>query len=164
MLAVLFLPIVFGMKYLVRRVARSRTECAKSRSLQLQQTYLTAHGFYIRAIIYFVVWIGLMLIFNCWSRQQDVNRTDRLLRRRFKMLAGPGIILYVFVMTFAADRLGHVHLAALGVHDLRFSVRRRPADFFHVVDDRGRGSAFAHRADGRADSQARTFTTWASSF
>ncbi len=43
-----------------------------------------------------------MLIFNRWSREQDVNQTDRALRRRFKMLAGPGIILYVFVMTFAA--------------------------------------------------------------
>ena len=30
------------------------------------------------------------------------NREDRALRRRFKMLAGPGIILYVLAMTFAA--------------------------------------------------------------
>jgi hypothetical protein len=101
LLAVLFLPIVFGMKYLYGAwldPERVREEPLSS----LQQSYLTAHGFYLRAIIYFVVWIGLALIFNRWSREQDVNQDDRLLRRRFKMLAGPGIILYVFVMTFAA--------------------------------------------------------------
>jgi hypothetical protein len=101
LLAVLFLPIVFGMKYLYGAwldPERVREEPLSS----LQQSYLTAHGFYLRAVIYFVVWIGLMFIFNRWSREQDVNQSDRLLRRRFKFLAGPGIILYVFVMTFAA--------------------------------------------------------------
>ncbi len=101
LLAVLFLPIVFGMKYLYGAwldPERVREEPLSS----LQQSYLTAHGFYLRAVLYFVVWIGLMFIFNRWSREQDVNQSDRLLRRRFKLLAGPGIILYVFVMTFAA--------------------------------------------------------------
>jgi hypothetical protein len=101
LLAILFLPIVFGMKYLYG--AWLDPERVRQEPLSaMQQGYLTAHWFYIRAIIYFVVWIGLMLIFNRWSREQDVNQTDRALRRRFKMLAGPGIILYVFGMTFAA--------------------------------------------------------------
>jgi len=43
-----------------------------------------------------------MFIFDRWSKQQDVNREDRALRRRLKMLAGPGIIIYVFAMSFAA--------------------------------------------------------------
>jgi hypothetical protein len=101
LLAVLFLPIVFGMKYLYGAWLDPEKVRAEPLSA-MQQGYLTAHGFYIRAVIYFVVWIGLMLIFNRWSREQDVNQADRALRRRFKMLAGPGIILYVFVMTFAA--------------------------------------------------------------
>jgi hypothetical protein len=101
LLAVLFLPIVFGMKYLYG--AWLDPERVHEEPLSaMQQGYLTQHGFCIRAIIYFVVWIGLMLIFNSWSRQQDVDQGNRALRRRFKMLAGPGIILYVFVMTFAA--------------------------------------------------------------
>lgn len=101
LLAVLFLPIVFGMKYLYG--AWLDPERVREEPLSaMQQGYLTAHGFYVRAVIYFVVWIGLMLIFNYWSREQDIRRDDRLLRRRFKLLAGPGIILYVFVMTFAA--------------------------------------------------------------
>jgi hypothetical protein len=101
LLAILFLPIVFGMKYLYG--AWLDPERVHEEPLSgLQQSYLTSHGFYLRAAIYFAVWIGLMLIFNSWSRQQDVNQADRSLRRRFKMLAGPGIILYVFAMTFAA--------------------------------------------------------------
>src|SRR5260370_4310816 len=43
-----------------------------------------------------------MFTFNILSKQQDANPEDRALRLRFKMLAGPGIILYVFAMTFAA--------------------------------------------------------------
>jgi len=101
LLAVLFLPIVLGMKYLYG--AWLDPERVREEPLSaMQQGYLTAHGFYTRAVIYFAIWLLLMFIFNRWSREQDVNQGDRLLRRKFKMLAGPGIILYVFVMTFAA--------------------------------------------------------------
>jgi hypothetical protein len=68
----------------------------------LQQKYLTHNFFIVRIAIYFAIWIGLMLLFNHLSRLQDVNREDRALRARFKFWAGPGIILYIFAMTFAA--------------------------------------------------------------
>ncbi len=100
--AVFFLPIaIFGMKHLYGEWLNAPPTGEKSLS-DLQKSYLTSNGFLIRAVIYFVIWIGLVLIFNRWSKEQDVNREDRALRRRMKMLAGPGIILYVFVMTFAA--------------------------------------------------------------
>jgi hypothetical protein len=69
---------------------------------QFQQSYLTSSGFKTRAAIYFAIWLVLMFFFNRWSKEQDVNREDRALRRRLKMAAGPGIILYVFAMSFAA--------------------------------------------------------------
>src|SRR5207249_608394 len=69
---------------------------------KFQQGYLTHNGYLVRALIYFAVWLALMFIFNGLSKQQDTNREDRALRRRLKMLAGPGIILYVFAMSFAA--------------------------------------------------------------
>jgi hypothetical protein len=98
---VLFIPIVMGMRHLYSEWLDA--EKVKEHPLsEFQQGYLTQQGFLIRAVIYFVVWIGLMWIFNAWSRKQDVDQSDRSLRRRLKMLAGPGIILYVFVMTFAA--------------------------------------------------------------
>jgi hypothetical protein len=100
--AILFLPIaIFGMKHLYGEWLNAPPTGEGSLS-DLQKTYLTSSGFLIRAVVYFVVWLGLVFIFNLWSKEQDINREDRALRRRMKMLAGPGIILYVFVMTFAA--------------------------------------------------------------
>ena len=101
LVAVLFVPIFFGMKYLYAAwlTAPPSGEGALS---EFQRSYLTLNGFRVRAILYFVVWLILVFLFNRWSREQDVNREDRGLRRRLKMLAGPGIILYVFVMSFAA--------------------------------------------------------------
>ncbi len=72
------------------------------RESKRSRSHLTHGGFITRAVIYFAVWLLLMALFNGWSKQQDANQTDRALRRRLKMLAGPGIILYVFVMSFAA--------------------------------------------------------------
>jgi hypothetical protein len=102
LIAALFLPIVFfGMKYLYSAWLDPE-ELRKEPLSQFQQTYLTAGRFQVRAVIYFVIWLALMVIFNSLSKQQDTNREDRALRRRLIMLAGPGIILYVFVMSFAA--------------------------------------------------------------
>src|SRR6266699_2549678 len=97
-----FLPILFfGMKYLYGAWLNPE-ELEKVPLSRFQQTYLTSWRFQVRAVIYFVIWLALMLIFNGLSKRQDVNQDDRALRLRFKMLAGPGIILYVFVMSFAA--------------------------------------------------------------
>ena len=102
LLVAFFLPIMFvGMKYLYG--AWLDPERVKEEPLSdFQQKYLTHGGFVTRAVIYFAIWLLLTALFNSWSKQQDANQTDRALRRRLKMLAGPGIILYVFVMSFAA--------------------------------------------------------------
>ncbi len=101
LVAVLFVPIFFGMRYLYAAWLNAPPSGEGALS-EFQRSYLTLNGFRVRAILYFVVWLILVFIFNRWSREQDVNREDRGLRRRLKMLAGPGIILYVFVMSFAA--------------------------------------------------------------
>jgi len=101
LVAVLFIPIVPGMKYLYMAwlYAPSSGEGALSK---WQQGYLTSHGFIVRAVIYFAVWLLLVTVFNLWSRKQDISAGDPALQKRFKTFAGPGIILYVFGMTFAA--------------------------------------------------------------
>jgi hypothetical protein len=103
--AVFFLPIaIFGMKHLYGEWLNA-PPTGEGRLSDLQQHYLVTGGilgFKARALYYFLIWLTLVYIFNLWSREQDANREDRALRRRMKMLAGPGIILYVFVMTFAA--------------------------------------------------------------
>jgi hypothetical protein len=98
---ILFAPIFFGFRYLYGAWLNA-PKTGEHRLSDFQQHYLTANWFHIRALIYFAVWLLLMWVFNNWSRKQDVDREDRALRRRLKMLAGPGIILYVFAMSFAA--------------------------------------------------------------
>jgi hypothetical protein len=111
LLALAFLPIaIFGMQYLYNGHGDEKgwlnaPTTGEGALSDFQKGYLTTHGlfgFYTRAVLYFAVWLALMFIFNILSKQQDTNREDRVLRRRLIMLAGPGIILYVFVMTFAA--------------------------------------------------------------
>jgi hypothetical protein len=101
LVAVLFVPIFFGTKYLYSAWLNA-PHSGEGALSEFQQRYLTLNGFRIRAVLYFVIWGLLVFLFNRWSREQDANPEDNALRRRFKMLAGPGIIVYVFVMTFAA--------------------------------------------------------------
>jgi len=102
LLFILFLPIfTVGMHHLYG--AWMDPEKLKDEPLSLmQQSYLTPSYYRFRAIGYFFVWFLLAWIFNRLSRQQDVNREDRALRQRFKKFAGPGIIAYVFSLSFAA--------------------------------------------------------------
>jgi hypothetical protein len=100
--AVLFVPIFFGMKYLYTAWLNAPPAGQEGALSDFQRSYLTPNGFRIRAVLYFFIWGVLVFLFNRWSREQDANPEDHAVRRRFKVLAGPGIIIYVFVMTFAA--------------------------------------------------------------
>ncbi len=106
-----FLPIVlFGMHHLYAGHGDEKgwlnaPPTGEGALSDFQKGYLTTHGifgFYGRAVIYFGIWLLLMFTFNILSKQQDARPEDRALRLRFKMLAGPGLILYVFMMTFAS--------------------------------------------------------------
>src|SRR5882672_5456526 len=107
-----FIPLIFGMKYLYsthivggesRLGWLNQPKPGEEGALShLQQSWLTQNAFLGRAALYFLIWIVLMWLFNKLSAQQDANKEDRRLRARIKFFAGPGIILYVFAMTFAA--------------------------------------------------------------
>ncbi|HEY2460533.1 MAG TPA: hypothetical protein VGI16_06985 [Candidatus Acidoferrum sp.] len=101
LVAILFIPIVVGMKYIYG--AWLNAPASGESSIQgFQKSYLTEQGFILRAIVYFAVWLTLVFLLNKWSRQQDVDQENRLLRRRLKLLSGPGIVLYVFGLGFAS--------------------------------------------------------------
>ena len=101
LVALLFVPIIVGMKYIYGAWLNAPASGEHTLS-PFQKTYLTPQNFIIRGVIYFAVWLLLMVTLNRWSRRQDVDRDDRELRRKFKMLSGPGIILYVFGIGFAS--------------------------------------------------------------
>jgi hypothetical protein len=101
LVALLFVPVILGMKYLYG--AWLNPPATEMGALShFQKTYLTPQNFIIRAVIYFAVWLLLVATLNRWSRQQDVDTANRMLRRKFKVLSGPGIILYVFGVGFAS--------------------------------------------------------------
>jgi hypothetical protein len=107
LMLILFIPIAMGMKYLYsgNESETGWLNAPKEGEHALtswQQGYLTPGGFLTRAVIYFIIWIGLMLIFNNWSRQQDQEPSGEGLKQKLKALAAPGVILYILAMTFAA--------------------------------------------------------------
>lgn len=70
-------------------------------AVQGKQLYLNFPFFLARAALYFVLWIGLALLMNRASRQQDQSE-DPAPTRRGQSFAAPGLVLYFLSMTFAA--------------------------------------------------------------
>jgi hypothetical protein len=67
----------------------------------IKAAYLNQTGFIIRAVIYFVIWNVLSFLLSMWSRQTDrPGAPDNT--QKFKAVAGPGLILYAFTISFAA--------------------------------------------------------------
>jgi hypothetical protein len=63
-------------------------------------SYLNSSGFIIRAIIYFAIWNLLSFLLSHWSKQTDrPGGPDNT--QKFKAVAGPGLILYGFTISFA---------------------------------------------------------------
>jgi hypothetical protein len=63
-------------------------------------SYLNSSGFIFRAIIYFIIWNAISFLLSMWSRQTDRDgHPDNT--QKFKAVAGPGLILYGFTITFA---------------------------------------------------------------
>jgi hypothetical protein len=103
----MFIPIVLGMKYFYSGNGEetgwlNSPKTGEHALTAWQQGYLTTHGYLIRAVAYFAIWFLLVWLFNAFSRLQDEQPEDRTIRLRFKRMSGPGIILYVLAMTFAA--------------------------------------------------------------
>ncbi len=104
LMAVLFLPIGLMMPrlYIWARPLDTIPDKHLREHLQdITQTYLTVHGFWIRAAIYFAIWFVLAFFLTKWSAEQD-QPPVRDNSAKFKVLAGPGLILYGFTISFAA--------------------------------------------------------------
>ena len=104
LMAILFLPIGFLMPRLyiwARPLDTVQDKHLREHLQDITQTYLTVHGFWIRAAIYFAIWIFLIFFLSKWSAQQN-QPPVRDNSAKFKVLAGPGLILYGFTISFAA--------------------------------------------------------------
>jgi hypothetical protein len=99
LVAIGFTPIAIGIGSLYRWAQPELV--AHNEKLQHQQAYLNPGFFWGRVAIYFAIWIGLMVVFNVWSRAEDRSGEERYLWRQGK-LAGFGLVLYGVTMHFAA--------------------------------------------------------------
>ena len=104
LMAFLFVPILFGLPrlYVWARPLDSITDKHLQSHLQeITKSYLSVHGFVIRAAIYLAIWNLLSFLLTKWSREQD-QPGARDNSPRFKAVSGPGLILYAFTVSFAA--------------------------------------------------------------
>ena len=76
-MALLFLPIAFGMQDLY---IWARPEVvAADKILQFKEPYLNVSFFFVRAAVYFAIWTALAYTLSAWSLQQD-RATTRSVR------------------------------------------------------------------------------------
>lgn len=63
--------------------------------------YLQTSGFIYRYIVYFFAWITLAWFINKYSALQD-RAPDLVTKRRLEAVSGPGLVIFVFTVTFAS--------------------------------------------------------------
>ncbi len=99
LLAVLFVPIAWGIRYLYVWAQPEMVEHFPK--LQYQQFYLAPKWFWIRAAIYFALWIGMAFFLGAWSRRQDDTGHPRLAWMS-QQLSALGAVVYGVSLHFAA--------------------------------------------------------------
>jgi len=96
LMAVLFLPILVGAHYIY-----PWTDHEEAVKLGDKTKYLNLTFFAFRAIVCFGSWLALTFLLNRWSLSQD-RTGDQYYTKRMRMLSGPGMVLLIFTVTFAA--------------------------------------------------------------
>jgi hypothetical protein len=100
--ALLFVPLLFG---LPRLYEWARPDAVRlDHILQMKAPYLNVPFFVGRAVLYFAIWGLCAALLTSWSDAQD--RGERGVEpgdtTRFRVVSGPGMLVYVITMTFAS--------------------------------------------------------------
>jgi hypothetical protein len=95
-LAVLFVPLLFGLRDLYPWIPRAEEPAIASRG-----GYLNVPFFIVRAVLYFGIWIVMAFVLSGWSRRQDATADPRL-TRSLRLLSAPGLVVYALTATLAA--------------------------------------------------------------
>ncbi len=128
LLAVLFIPIVFGLRELYDWAKPAAVE--HSRTLQHRAGYMNSGFFIGRAFTYLLIWLSIAYFLNRWSVREERARQPLL-----EKLSAPGLILFLFSVSFAsvdwAESLetrwsssiwGFLFIASQGVMALAFTI------------------------------------------
>ena len=93
LLALLFIPVLLGLPGLYEWVGSTDP------GLLEKSWYLNVPFFIGRTAAYFVIWLMIAFCLNKWSAAADQGPVDA---RRFRLLSGPGLVLYGGTVTFAS--------------------------------------------------------------
>ncbi len=96
---ILFVPIVLGAHRLYKWT--DAHEIAEHPVLKEKSKYLNLPFFTVRAAIYFAIWLALAYFLNRWSLLQD-RTADSKYTKNMRVLSGPGMVLFVFTVSFAS--------------------------------------------------------------
>jgi hypothetical protein len=114
LMLLLFLPIAWKLPSIYAWAAADPTTVlpqataeeatALRHAIELKAAYLNKSFFYLRAVLFFVIWGGLTFVLNRWSKEQDDSAPRRPgpTDRRFRVLSGPGLVLYMLTVTLMA--------------------------------------------------------------
>ena len=96
-LAILFLPIIAGIPELYEW---SHPEAvARDQIIRHRAPYMNEPMFILRAAACFALWTTFAYFLNRWSRREDRTGDQS---RRLAMISAPGLLLYVFTVTFSS--------------------------------------------------------------
>jgi hypothetical protein len=96
LVVLLFLPIIIGSHSLYEWTHVDVPDVVKFKA-----PYLNLPFFTVRAVVYFGIWLLLAFLLNKWSLEQD-RTGDRVFAKNMRLLSGPGMVLLIFTVTFAA--------------------------------------------------------------
>jgi hypothetical protein len=96
LLAVLFVPLLFGLHDLYPWARWTADEIHGSAVLETKAMYLNVPAFVIRAAVYWVVWLGLVLLLT------GSNGRDEAREARRSRVSAVGLLLYSVAVTFAS--------------------------------------------------------------
>jgi hypothetical protein len=98
-LGLLFVPVLFGLGSLYTWA--DPQVVAGDALLREKAAYLNPRFFTLRAVLYFLVWIGLAYRISSWSRQQDAGASEAR-AAKLRAVSALGIVLLFLTVTFAA--------------------------------------------------------------
>jgi hypothetical protein len=99
LMAVLFIPLWFGRQHVYEWTVPGAAD--HDALLRWKEPYLNAPFFLIRAVVFFVIWSGIALMYYRGSRGQDATGDSRV-TARLRGFAGPAIIVLALTQTFAS--------------------------------------------------------------
>lgn len=95
-LAILFLPIFFGLARLYPWATKASTLNVSPSKL----AYMNAPAFIVRTIVVFAIWILIAWLLTKWSAEQDTTESVEP-TKKLRKLSGPGLVIYALTVTFA---------------------------------------------------------------